>query len=284
MTVVVVGSINVDDIYEAPALPVPGETITGARYQQQSGGKGANQAVAAAFEGHAVRMVGMVGPDTGGQKQRADLEAYGVDCSGVGIGHEPTGRAAVLVGGEDNQIVVASGANHELGAARVSRGFARVHDGVVLINAEVRDEAMTAAALEGWKRGMTVVVNAAPARPLPAEIIDGPLILVVNEVEAQTVSAPTQVTTLGAEGVRIEQPGSEPIMIPALPAEPIVDTTGAGDAFCGVLASSLADGRSLEDSVRRANAVASAVVRLVGARTWRTHQLPDDVRAVVDAQ
>ncbi|MBT8239684.1 MAG: ribokinase [Acidimicrobiia bacterium] len=282
MTVVVVGSINVDDIYEADALPAPGETVIGARYQRQAGGKGANQAVAAAFEGKPVRMVGMVGPDGDGERQRDDLEALGVDCSGVGIGHEPTGRAAVMVGGGENQIMVASGANHELGPSKVSRGFSGVSEGVVLISAEVADEAMTSAAVEGWKRNMTVVVNAAPARPLPSEITAGPHILVVNEPEARLVSAPTQITTLGAAGVRLEQPGSDPIMIPALVAREVLDTTGAGDAFCGVFAASLADGRGLEDSVRRANAVASAVVRLVGARTWRSYSLPDDVRSVFD--
>jgi ribokinase len=280
MTVIVVGSINVDDIYEAAALPAPGETVIGARYQQQAGGKGANQAVAAAFEGKPVRMVGMVGPDVAGEIQRDELEAFGVDCSGVGIGHEPTGRAAVLVGGGENQIMVASGANHELGPAKVSRGFSGVNEGVVLISAEVQDQAMATAAAEGWKRGMTVVVNAAPARPLPSEITDGPHILVVNELEAQLLSAPTQITTLAAAGVRLEQPGSDPIMIPAVAAPQVLDTTGAGDAFCGVLAASLADGRGLDDSVRRANAVASAVVRLVGARTWRSFPLPDDVRSV----
>ncbi len=282
--IVVVGSINVDDIYEAAFLPVSGETVTGARYQQQGGGKGANQAVAAAFRGQPVRMIGMVGPDPDGLKQRADLEALGVDCSAVGIGLEPTGRAAVLVGGGENQIMVASGANHELRAAEVTRGFDGITGGVLLISAEVGDEAMVAAVIEGRKRGMTVLVNAAPARPLPSEVMDGQFVLIVNEIEAEVVSAPTQITTLGADGVRIEQPGSHAVTIQALPAIEVVDTTGAGDAFCGVLAASLADGAELEDAGYRANAVASAVVRHVGARAWRSQPLPEDVRAVLGSK
>ncbi len=282
MPVVVVGSINVDDIYQTPKIPDPGETITGASYQQQGGGKGANQAVAAAFEGQLVRMVAMVGPDPDGDQQRSDLEAFGVDCSGVGVGHRPTGRAAVLVVGDQNQIVVASGANHELRAEKVARGFAGITDGVVLMCAEVEDEAMAAAAVEGRKRGMTIVVNAAPARPLPSEITDGPFILVVNEQEAQLVSAPTQISTLAARGARLHRPGSEPVLIPPVPVPSVVDTTGAGDAFCGVLAASLAFGFDLEASIRRANAIASAVVRVLGARTWRSRSLPDDVRALID--
>ncbi len=282
--IVVVGSINVDAIYEAASLPEPGETVTGARYQKQSGGKGANQAVAAAFHGHPVRMIGMVGPDPDGEKQRIALQALGVDCSAIGIGHEPTGRAAVLVGGGENQIMVASGANHELGAAKVARGFDGISEGVVLISAEITGEAMVAAAVEGWKRGMTVLVNAAPARPLPPEIHDGPFVLIVNEIEARVVQSETQITTLGANGVLVEQPGSEPVAVPALRAPEVLDTTGAGDAFCGVLAASLVEGFDLEGAVRRANAVASAVVRLVGARSWRAHSLPADVQAVLDSK
>ncbi|MFW2380654.1 MAG: ribokinase [Acidimicrobiales bacterium] len=281
MGVVVVGSINVDDIYETATLPVPGETVTGAKYQQQGGGKGANQAVAAAFDGALVRMIGMVGPDADGERQRADLEAFGVDCSGIGIGHEPTGRAAVLVVSGENQILVASGANQELGETKVARSFEGIRGGVVLISAEISDDAMAAAAVTGRDRGMTVMVNAAPARPLPSEITDGPFVLIVNEVEAQVVSAELQITTLGAGGVQIQEPGSAPVLVSAVPAPEVVDATGAGDAFCGVLAASVAAGFDLETAVRRANAVASAVVRLVGARTWRSRPLPADVRAVL---
>lgn len=280
LPVVVVGSINVDDIYTADSLPVTGETVTGAKYQQQGGGKGANQAVAAAFDGKAVKMIGMVGPDPDGQRQISELESMGVDCSLVGIGTEPTGRAAVMVGGGDNQIVVASGANHELGAQAVTEAFEAIDSGVLLVSAEIHDEPLLAALVAARDRGMHTVFNAAPARKFSPEIAEQKFLLVVNEVEAEVVSSDHQITTLGAEGLRIQTPEIDSV-VPALNAPAIVDTTGAGDAFCGVLAASLARGLNLEVAARRANAAGSAAVRVVGARTWRNVALPADVVAAL---
>ena len=278
--VVVVGSINVDDIYTAESLPVAGETVTGATYQQQGGGKGANQAVAAAFDGIAVKMIGMVGPDPDGERQIAALEVMGVDCSLVGVGNEPTGRAAVLVGGGDNQIVVASGANHELDADTVRQAFERIEGGVLLVNAEINDEPLMAALMAARERGMPAVFNAAPARQFSPELAEQEFLLIVNEIEAEVVNSAHQITTLGPEGSRIATPEIETV-VPALLAPTVVDTTGAGDAFCGVFAASLARGLDLESAARRATAAGSAAVRVVGARTWRTAALPVDVAAVL---
>ena len=272
-TIVVVGSINVDDVYEASSLPVAGETVTGAVYQQTGGGKGANQAVAAAYQGQPVRLIAMVGPDPDGRKQLADLEALGVDCSTVGSGEQPTGRAAVLIGGGENQIVVASGANHELSPGRVRAAMEGVEEGIMLISAEIPDAAIGAAAQLGRAAGMQIVVNAAPARPLPTEVTDGSFLLVVNEIEAEVVSSSLQVTTLGSAGVVVDQPGESSLSIPAIAVDNVVDTTGAGDAFCGVLAASLARGATLIEAAQTANEVAARVIQVVGARTWRYTEL-----------
>ena len=277
--IVVVGSINVDDIYTAHSLPEAGETVTGARYEQQGGGKGANQAVAAAFGGMPVKMIGMVGPDPDGQRQIDEMESMGVDCSLVGVGTEPTGRAAVLVGGGENQIVVASGANHQLSVQKIMRAFDQIEDGVLLVSAEIHDEPLLAALFAARDRGMTSIFNAAPARSFSPQLSIQKFLLVVNEVEAKVVGSDHQITTLGPAGLIIKTPEIH-AELPAFPAT-VVDSTGAGDAFCGVLAASLAQGFDLKVAARRANAAGSAAVRVVGARTWRNVPLPTDVAAVL---
>jgi ribokinase len=274
----VVGSINVDLVVRAATLPAPGETVAGGTFARHGGGKSANQAVAAARAGARVRMVGAVGDDDLGEEALGLLAAERIDVAGVArLAGVPTGVALIVVDAAgENQIAVASGANAELAAEHVTRRLAGLDDGVVLLGLEVPDDAVLAAA----RAGLPVVLNPAPARRLPDELLDLSPILTPNAAEAcelagrddpavaartlaERTSAPVLVT-LGARGVLLAE-GDELETIPAIDVEP-VDTTGAGDVFSGALACELAAGAPLTDAVRFAVAAAGLSTRRHGAR------------------
>jgi ribokinase len=281
--VYVVGSVNLDLVVRASALPSPGETVTGGTFERHGGGKSANQAVAAARHGAAVRMVGAVGTDDLGDEAIADLSAEGVDVTYVArLSNAATGVALIVVDDSgENQIAVASGANAELDPAAVAAALADAEPGgVALLGLEVPDRPVLAGARAARDAGLHVVLNPAPARPLPDEMLALAPILTPNGPEAAALSgehdpqaaaraltartgAPV-VVTVGADGALLAD-GETLEEIPA-PRVQAVDTTGAGDAFNGALAAALAGGAALGDAVREAVAVAAESVRRAGAR------------------
>lgn len=297
--VLVVGSVNIDLVVQVGSLPAPGQTVIGGTFSRHPGGKGANQAVAAARMGAKVTFVGAVGDDELGASALADLATAGVDVSRcLTLGGVPTGVALIMVGAAGvNLIAVASGANAALTGPLVEETLASwqpaaspAGPGVMLASFELPDDAVLAAALVARQRGLQVVINPAPARALPASLVELGPILLPNEGEAEALTgladpaaagrslseqtgAPV-VVTLGAAGA-IVVAGDLVTQIRA-PKVDVVDTTGAGDTFAGVLAAELAQGVQLVSAARFAVAAASISVAAAGAREG----MPD--RATVD--
>jgi ribokinase len=277
--VVVVGSINVDLVTRVPRLPEPGETVIGGTFHKTHGGKGANQAVAAARLGASTLIVGAVGGDEFGREARAVLAREGVDVSWLGTSDLPTGVAQILVGETgENLIAVASGANGDVSAERVTEALraALAPGAVVLASLEVPVEAVEAAAAVARERGCRLILNPAPARDLPAELLSSCDLLTPNEIEARVLglSQPEAlwergvsavVVTRGSAGADLLRPGARVHHQAAFPVE-VVDTTGAGDAFSATLAWALAGGRSLEEAVALAAAGGALATRAMGAR------------------
>lgn len=283
--IVVFGSINIDLIFGLPALPRPGETVLGDSYRIAPGGKGANQAVAAARDLAQVAMYGRVGTDAFGQLARDSLAAAGVDTSEVLQGEAPTGCAAVCVDAEGrNLIAVANGANRELRATQVSDSVLGP-DTTLVLQMEVPIDEVAALALRGRARGCRVVLNLAPAGVLPAEVFAAIDVLIANEGEAATLATGdppelarriatefrdlTVIVTLGERGA-IASGLDEAWVVDALPIRP-VDTTGAGDCFVGVLAAALDRGMELPAALRRASVAAGLACLAPGAQP----SLPD---------
>lgn len=271
-TVCVVGSINADRFVGLEHLPEPGETVLGEALGLHPGGKGFNQAVAAARCGAATRMCGAIGDDVEAGFLRGVMEAAGVNGDAVSAVAGASGTAYVfsLPGGE-NSIVVASGANRLVdgeAAAEAARGA-----DVVLVQLEI-DPAVARRALEsGRESGALTVLNAAPAHPAALEMLAFVDVLVVNDGEAEALGgidalrdAVTVIRTRGAAGSIVYPLGEEPFEVVAFRIEP-VDTTGAGDAFCGGLAAALARGEALEGAVREGSAAGAIVAQHRGAQT-----------------
>ena len=257
------GSLNVDVAVRTARHPAPGETVLGGDPETAFGGKGANQAVAAAAAGARVRMLGAVGGDTEGEEYLRRLAGFGVDASGVRRVPGPTGRAFVVVAEDgENTIVVSPGANSavgdpELAALRPAEGD------VLLLQLEI-DPAVVAAAI-GIARdaGARVVLNLSPSTALSSEVLALADPVVVNEGEAAALDgAPTEL--LVTRGARGSAWGA--VEVPAEAVEEVVDTTGAGDAYCGALAAALAEGASREGAMRAASAAAAACVGRRGAQ------------------
>jgi ribokinase len=272
--IALVGSINLDVVVGVERHPVPGETVVGGDRQELPGGKGANQAVAAARLGATVAFVGRVGDDDAGRRLREGLAAEGVDVTHVRVDPDaPTGMALIAVDGAgENTIVVSPGANARVGAADVEAARdVLAGAAVTLVQHEVPDDAV-AAAIAG--AGGTVVLNPAPARPIAAPVD----VLVPNRGELEALAgragdpialarsldaARAVVVTLGSEGAAVIE-GSRVERIPA-PRVDAVDTTGAGDAFCGALAQALDAGADLVEAARWAVRAAAASVTKPGA-------------------
>ena len=246
----VVGSINLDLVAKVERLPRPGETLSGATLERIPGGKGANQAVAAARLGAHVRMVGCVGRDANAEDALAGLRKTGVELALREV-DAPTGVAIILVGGDgENQIVVIPGANAEVG------GFsARGH---VLCQLEIPDDALREARLQSeW-----LCVNAAPARPL----VVNPDLVVANRYEADLIGEqPLLALTLGEDGAVLLEHGRE-VARAKPPHVAAVDGTAAGDAFTACLVVSLLEGRDREQALRRACAAGAIAASRFGAQ------------------
>ena len=254
--IAVVGSINFDLVAYCERLPRPGETLTAIRSGGGPGGKGANQAVAAALLGAEVRMIGRVGSDIFGRRVLDALGTYGIDTTGVHVDDGDTGTAQIVVDARgENQIVVSPGAN-----ARVSPGGLDVRDAdAVLSQLEIPDEAVLAAAAQA----RFFCLNAAPARPVDLE----PDLLVVNRLEHEVVGDRGRLVavTLGAEGAILLERGKE-VARARSPHVRAVDATAAGDAFTACLAVSLLEGRSREEALRRACVAGALAASRPGAQ------------------
>jgi ribokinase len=262
--VCVVGSVNMDIGFDVDALPHPGETVLAASFRSTPGGKGANQAVAAARAGAQVQFVGAVGDDPAAAALREHLTSNGVGTVGLITLPGPSGSAAVVVDSAgENLIVVAPGANGHLTLdSSTLRGIV-VDCDVLLLQLEIPVTTATAAAREAHSAGATVIVNASPSGGDPgelAELAETTDVVVVNEAEAaQWVwPVPHRVITRGADGASYAGDGKELTVAP--PAVDVVDTSGAGDVFAGVLAASWTDGH--DHALRRA-CVAAALATLV---------------------
>lgn len=267
--VVVLGSVNVDLAVHTAVLPRAGETVSGSSFAQSHGGKGANQAVAASRAGAEVVLCAAVGTDGFGDAALSALVRDDVDTGLVARVESPTGVALVIVeeSGE-NQIVVVAGANRRA----VGRGVVWRHGDVASAVLEVPVAAVEEFFTEARTAGAMTVLNAAPATSEASRLLPLCDVVCVNEVEFEALGNPvggaSLVVTLGSEGVRVVDADGERSL--AAHAVEVVDTVGAGDAFCGVLAAGLAAGLSLRDSVVRANAAGAMAVQTSGARTSPT--------------
>lgn len=285
---VVVGSSNTDLVVRVPALPGPGETVLGGDLLRAGGGKGANQAVAAARAGAAPTLVAAVGDDVFGADTLRRLAADGVDVSHVQqLPGVPSGVALIVVDGAgENSIVVAPGANAALGPERI-RELAPVlaAAAVVVVQLEIPLETVAAAVRIAASGGATVILNPAPGRDLPDDLLAQVSVLTPNEGELRLLTGldaadPAQrdravsmlldrgagavVVTLGPRGAYLAT-AEERRLVPGFPVE-AVDTTGAGDVFNGALAVALGEGETLANGVRFACAAAAISATRPGAQ------------------
>lgn len=270
--VAVIGSVNLDLVATAARLPGPGETVSGTAYAEHAGGKGLNQAVAAARSGADVVMVGAVGDDEAGQRLRTIAESEGIDVGAIAVvSGSPTGRALIIVDADaENSIVVIPGANSFVHADVVPAAR------VFIAQLEIPIDEVVAAFRSARANGARTVLNPAPARPLPDDLLEVCDIIVPNEHELELIGGVESllgrgvgavVMTMGAAGatmtVRTATSTTERRQ-PAFTVIP-VDTTGAGDAFCGSLAARLAAGDELETAVRYAAAAGALATTIEGA-------------------
>jgi ribokinase len=276
--ILVAGSANLDFVVQASHIPAPGETVLGRDFKTYPGGKGANQAIACARAGKApTQMLLALGNDPFSQPIEASLLAAGVQMHVIRVEDRPTGMAFICVSDDaENAITVAPGANNALRAEHLPSLEGCNH---LLLQLETPIETVIAYAREARKRGVRVVLNAAPARALPEELIELLDVLVVNKGELATVSAhegsieqcmqridvPCIVVTLGDRGCCARIDG-ELIMQDAFAVMP-VDTTAAGDTFCGVLVAALDRGESMAQALRWANAAGALACTKHGAQS-----------------
>ena len=272
-SVVVIGAINVDLVVSGAPLPAPGQTVTGGVFAQHHGGKGGNQAVAAARAlggGPGVVIVGAVGNDVLGHDALDALRTEGVATSVAMRPGVRTGVALICVDPDgENQISVAPGANAELSAGNVTSAFAQVHEiALVLASLEVSHGAVRAAAAWCSEHQVPFVLNPAPVQPWAVEVAALATYVTPNEHERGALGGLPEgvvvVETRGPDGALIHRDGTEE-RVPA-PGVQTVDTTGAGDCFNGVFAAGLAEGLEVAAAVQRATAAAALSVTKVGAR------------------
>jgi ribokinase len=297
--IVVAGSINMDLVVRTPRMPLPGETLTGSDFRTISGGKGANQAVAAARMGARVSLIGCVGGDAFGAELRDRLAADGIDLNHVAVIHDAaTGVAVILVdAGSQNCIVIAAGANAMLTPESIDRAAAAIEQAQVLIcQLETPLPAVQRAIEIARRQGKRVVLNPAPAQALDPGLLRQVDYLIPNETEAALLTgvavtdiasaevaaqrlraqgADVVLLTLGAKGVLLAD-GAGTTLLPALSVK-AVDSTAAGDTFVGGFAVGLAEGLSLAQAVMLGQRAAAISVTRFGAQTSIPH------RADVDA-
>lgn len=297
--IAVVGSLNIDLVVRSERRPQRGETLTGESLQMFNGGKGYNQAVAAARSGGEVRMIGRVGLDEFGGRLMQSLEHEGIQATHViQDAEQSTGAAMIVVDRQgDNSIIVVPGANGQVTPEDVDRAADAIRTaGAVLMQLEVPLETVQHAAALAHAAGVPVLLNPAPARALPDALLAQVAVLMPNETETTMLTGISAaddagaeaaaralmargvgavVMTLGERGALLAR-GDEVLRVPGFPVH-VVDTTGAGDAFCGALAVQLAQGRDLAEALRYANAAGALATTIAGAEPAMPH------RAAVEA-
>ncbi|MFE5187741.1 ribokinase [Streptomyces sp. NPDC056628] len=278
--IVVLGSTNMDLVTYVEKAPQRGETVTGREFRTIPGGKGANQATAAARAGGGVLMIGAVGNDTYGTQLRSALEHSGVDTDDLRTVEGPSGTAHIVVDDEGgNAIVVIPGANGTLDhLSPGDEGVIAAAD-TLLLQLEIPLAAVLAGARAARRHGVRTVLTPSPAQPLPDELLGTIDLIVPNEHEAATLTGrtdpreaagvlldlvPEVVVTLGASGSLYAARGAEPLTVPA-PKVTAVDSTGAGDTFVGALAVALGEGRPMPDALTWASCAAALSVQREGA-------------------
>ena len=275
--VAVVGSLHLDIMVAAPRLPGRDETLIGSAWHYKCGGKGGNQAVAAAHFGARTAFGGQTGQDDFGERLRANLVAAGVDIAHVGIDPAQGSGMSVAISeaaGEYGAVVV-SGANLSIDAAAIAPAWSSLWEAkVLLLQNEVPEAVSLAAARAARSRGAQIVLNAAPARKMSAEFLSFVDVLVVNRVEAEMLAgtgdmaaalaalhSPTRdvVLTRGGDGLMLLTRDGKRTDIPALAVQ-LISSHGAGDCFCGALAARLAAGEAIEAACRFATEAAGRFV------------------------
>lgn len=286
--IVVLGSCNTDMVVKSSRLPVPGETILGGTFMMNPGGKGANQAVAAARLGGNVTFVTKTGNDLFG---RQSIELYNdenINTEFISSDPDlPSGVALITVDGEgENCIVVASGANGSLSPADVKDAEKEIASAdILLMQLEVPIETVEYAAKMAKKNGVKVILNPAPAQSLSNDLLSNIHMIIPNETEAEIISGikvtdvesakkaadmicskgvDIVVITMGSAGALIKE-GNQYHQIPALRVK-AVDTTAAGDTFCGAISVALSEGKSLVDAIKFANQCSAITVTRMGAQ------------------
>jgi ribokinase len=278
--VTIVGSANMDIVFEVERIPKPGETLLAQTAARYPGGKGLNQAVAAARAGAPTAFLGAIGSDDNGAALTATMTEAGIATDRLRAVDADTGQAFIVVDrSAENTIIVASGANATVTTLIGDDRALLESSPVVLMQLELPMTVVEEAARVAQLAGATVMLNAAPAQSLSAQLLADVDLLIVNEHEALVVSGLADlaaasaelasrvhrlVVTLGAKGSVLYQGGVAIATVPAL-AVTAVDTTGAGDTFCGALAAALVDGREFTDAATFATAAAALSVQKVGA-------------------
>ena len=285
--ILVIGSSNTDMTVKTKALPKPGETVLGGIFTMGAGGKGANQAVAARRLGGEVKFICKVGRDIFGDNAIAHYQQEGLDTGGILRSELPSGVALISVDEHaENCIVVASGANNDLTEADIEAVAGDLRScGILLLQLEIPVPSVVKAARIAHEAGATVVLNPAPACPLPDGLFRYVDLFIPNETELSTFSglpvsdeasaakaaAAMQakgvgklIVTMGSKGSLICE-GGEPVFVPARKVK-AVDTTAAGDTFCGALCVALSEGRSLKEAAEFATAASALTVQKMGAQ------------------
>jgi ribokinase len=273
--IIVFGSINMDMVMPVGRFPTPGETVLAGGYEMMPGGKGANQALAAARMGGKVALVGCVGDDGVGLRMLNGLRRDSVMTSGIGTSPLPTGMAVILTGPDgENEIIAAAGANADAKADQVPDEILKPVN-LLLMQGETAPEENWILLERAKKRGVTTILNLAPAIAIPREALANIDYLIVNQIEARQIAEAlkidldhdaaklahalahqgklTCIITLGAEGCIGVAPNGPVIRVPALKLDNVVDTTGAGDAYCGTFAAAIYSKKTLTDAMKLAS-------------------------------
>ncbi|QIY95295.1 ribokinase [Streptomyces sp. S1D4-11] len=292
--IAVLGSTNMDLVAYVAKAPQRGETVTGREFRTIPGGKGANQAVAAAHAGADVSMIGAVGADAFGSQLRTTLEHSGVDTDHLRTTEGPSGTAHIVVDDEGgNEIVVIPGANGTVDHLAPGDEALITSADALLLQLEIPLAAVLAGAEAARRHGVRTILTPSPVQSLPPELLASIDLLVPNEHEAAALTGltdprdaatalldqvPEVVVTLGAAGSLYATRGAEPLAVPA-PRVTAVDSTGAGDTFVGTLAVALAEGRPMRAALAWASTAASLSVQRAGASSSMPYRSEIDAQA-----
>lgn len=273
--VCIVGSINMDMVTMTSRMPEQGETVLGEKFETYPGGKGANQAVAASRIGADVSMIGSVGQDDFGTNLLTHFQAEGINHDGIHVSpHAPTGIATIILSENDNRIIVSPGANAALTPQKVKDASELLLScDVILLQFEIPMETIQFTIDFAYKHQIPVIVNPAPFQDIPEDILKKTAYFTPNEIELLAMTKTPlfasvedkMIVTKGAEGVQFKTAAGELRKIPAFPVD-VVDTTGAGDTFNGVLATELGRTNDIDQAVKFANAAAALSIQKIGAQ------------------